>query len=284
MAAAFLLGFIVDRVHTLTEKRTTSSWRAALAPIGIAVVALVPLIPSVPYVGIIPVPSSTYFASDLVRDLPPGQLALIYPYPTAQIPTAAYWQTEAAMRFVMPGGYFLVPQLSGGGLAGSTFALDTLSTTTGNALSTLYLGQPPAAHTGPPRGHPERAGGMEGEVGGRGATARYRTFRRLVHRLDGRDSASPCRRRLRVAPPRRSATVKAAPADAAHRDDSVRSLGAGPRMRCQSGRTTPRCRRSAKIASLVADTALRSTNLLVVLTCADEPERQPRVKNGGTGA
>ncbi len=144
MAAAFLLGFIVDRVHALTEKRTTSSWRAALAPIGIAVVALVPLIPSVPYVGIIPVPSSTYFASDLVRDLPPGQLALIYPYPTAQIPTAAYWQTEAAMRFVMPGGYFLVPQLSGGGLAGSTFALDTLSTTTGNALSALYLGQPPA--------------------------------------------------------------------------------------------------------------------------------------------
>ena len=89
-------------------------------------------------------PTSTYFASQFADELPAGQVALVYPYPSAYDDDAVLWQTEANMRFALPGGYFYVPQQWPQGWAASgPFTLLAYETHTGDALGSLYSGHPP---------------------------------------------------------------------------------------------------------------------------------------------
>jgi hypothetical protein len=139
MAAAFLLALILDALHRRAGRSRSA---ATLVPALVAAIALVPLIPAVPYANVAPTPTSTYFASPLADQLPAGQVALIYPYPSADAPAGLLWQTEADMRFATPGGYFLVPVGPKDLLASSPFAYNVYPTVLGDALSALYFGQP----------------------------------------------------------------------------------------------------------------------------------------------
>jgi hypothetical protein len=143
MAAAFLLAVILDQLYARTRARRPAV-AAALVPISVAIVALVPILPSgVPFSGVA-IPNSTYFASRFADELPPGRVAVVYPYPNAWDDDAALWQTESGMRFVMPGGYSYVPQLPASWAASGPFTLLANTTDTGNALGALYSGHPPA--------------------------------------------------------------------------------------------------------------------------------------------
>jgi hypothetical protein len=142
MAAAFLLAVILDRLYARTRAARPKA-PAALVPTVVAIVALVPLLPAgVPFGSFTP-PSSTYFTSRFAGELPPGKVAVVYPYPSAYDDDAALWQTESGMRFVMPGGYFYVPQSPATWAASGPFTLLAYPTSTGDALGALYSGQPP---------------------------------------------------------------------------------------------------------------------------------------------
>jgi hypothetical protein len=142
LAGAMLLGIIIDRLHAATATRRPAPV-AALAPLGVAVFALFPLVPAIPYPFARPVPASTYFSSHLAEELPVGRTAVIYPYPSAGSPQAMLWQTEAGMRFGMPGGYALVPVGPGGTLATMPGAINAYPTQIGRVLSSLAEGEPP---------------------------------------------------------------------------------------------------------------------------------------------
>ncbi len=77
-----------------------------------------------------------YFTSSAVDAVPAGSVAIVYPYP---LPSSSYgqlWQAESAMRFVMPGGYFLVP------VGRNRSALGFQPTLTAKVLNRLYAGTP----------------------------------------------------------------------------------------------------------------------------------------------
>ena len=142
IAAAFLLAVILDQLYERTRARRPAGF-AALAPITVAVVALLPMFPAVVPFDSVTIPASTYFASQFANELPDGQVALVYPYPSAYDDDAVLWQTEANMRFVLPGGYFYVPQPPEGWAASGPFTLLAPETYTDDALGALYSGHPP---------------------------------------------------------------------------------------------------------------------------------------------
>lgn len=65
---------------------------------------LAPLVPALPYAsGATGVPG--YFTSKSVDQLPPGTVALAYPYPQFPVDVAMLWQAESGFRFRLVGGY-----------------------------------------------------------------------------------------------------------------------------------------------------------------------------------
>jgi len=107
------------------------SRRKAWLPAVVAVVVLVPLLPEWPYSGQGPVIIPSYFTTSDVKALAPGEVALVYPMPGPYNSVSMNWQAAADMHFSMPGGYFVLPNSSGG----SQFVEPTLTAQTLAALS-----------------------------------------------------------------------------------------------------------------------------------------------------
>lgn len=116
LAAAVVLGIVLERLALWFAHRIRSS-RAGLlgagAALAVGVVACVPLIPSLPLASATFVGAPTYFTTSLVDQIPNGSIAMVFPYPSADAPQAEAWAALAGERFSMPGGYFLVPEKNG---------------------------------------------------------------------------------------------------------------------------------------------------------------------------
>ncbi|MCW2818512.1 MAG: hypothetical protein JWR42_1299 [Marmoricola sp.] len=105
LAASVLLALVVDRA---LRRTTLTGVRRTVALTAVSVVALVPLLPNGPVTSV-PVPTSTYFASRSVEEVPDGATVLPYPYPFYSSNVAMVWQIEADMRFRLVGGEIYVP-------------------------------------------------------------------------------------------------------------------------------------------------------------------------------
>jgi hypothetical protein len=68
------------------------------------ILILAPLVPVVPYTSAA-TDVSSYFTSAQVLALPPGSVALAYPYPEFPADVAMLWQAESGWRFRLLGGY-----------------------------------------------------------------------------------------------------------------------------------------------------------------------------------
>ena len=80
-------------------------------PVVVAVVGLVALFPLVPELPIrtYPVDTPRFFTSAKVRQVPPGALALTFPFELAPRNDAMMWQAASGMRFRLLGGDVFVP-------------------------------------------------------------------------------------------------------------------------------------------------------------------------------
>jgi hypothetical protein len=80
-----------------------------------------------------------YFSSAQVSVIPPGGVAVLYPFPASDDALPMLRQVAAGMRFESPGGRFVIPapRLSGTPASGQ-------QTLTGQTLTRLAAGQMPA--------------------------------------------------------------------------------------------------------------------------------------------
>lgn len=94
---------MVGRHQRLTPKR----WPGFVIG-GLLVLALIPLVPNWPlrsHAASLP----DYFSTASVARVPPGSVALTYPYPEYPNLSGMLWQAGTSMRFRIIGGYALVP-------------------------------------------------------------------------------------------------------------------------------------------------------------------------------
>jgi hypothetical protein len=112
-------------------------WRRALA-VATAVLVLAFLAPAAPLPSWPVVATPPFFTTSAVHRLPRDEVALVVPFPRkGRANHAMVWQTEAGMRFKMPGGYFVGPDPSGGALH------EAPPTTTSRALDRIQRGGRP---------------------------------------------------------------------------------------------------------------------------------------------
>jgi hypothetical protein len=115
----------------------------AIATLLLAGACLLPLVPNWPYMEV-PANVPIFFTSTAVDQVPPGSLALTYPYPLTAVDAPMVWQADTAMRFRMLGGYYISPNPSGAG----TFFGDPnplslcLSNIIGAGTASLFLCDP----------------------------------------------------------------------------------------------------------------------------------------------
>jgi hypothetical protein len=129
LCAAVVLGLGFDTLHSTGLRRQVPdrpggrragggpgvgwvglSVLAALAVVSVlAVVSLVPRWPN----RTVPVDLPTYFTTGQVSRIPPGSVALTYPYATPLHAQPMVWQAETGMRFSLIGGYALIPDPHG---------------------------------------------------------------------------------------------------------------------------------------------------------------------------
>jgi hypothetical protein len=105
LAAALI---VATAVAQLWQRRLRAVWVGL-----VAAVALVPLIPAPIPAQSVSVPA--YFTSSAVNEIPTGSAVLTIPCPCRYAPQGVAWQTAAAMRFKIVGGYFLGPGAPGQG-------------------------------------------------------------------------------------------------------------------------------------------------------------------------
>jgi hypothetical protein len=112
-------------------------WRRATA-VATAVLVLAFLAPAAPLPSWPVVATPPFFTTSAVHRLPRDEVALVVPFPRkGRANQAMVWQTEAGMRFKMPGGYFVGPDASGGALH------EAPPTATSNALDHIQRGGRP---------------------------------------------------------------------------------------------------------------------------------------------
>ncbi|MDA8330734.1 MAG: hypothetical protein M0027_05920 [Candidatus Dormibacteraeota bacterium] len=109
-AALAAFGFERGRSRLATLSSTPgiagalSRWGGRVGILLGSVLVLAPLVPALPYAsGATDVPG--YFTSKSVDQLPPGTVALAYPYPEFPVDAAMLWQAESDFRFRLVGGY-----------------------------------------------------------------------------------------------------------------------------------------------------------------------------------
>jgi hypothetical protein len=135
--AALLFALIVDRVHSVVDAGVGG--RSAVVSSALVALALLPLLPSWPN----PATAATVPAwfTGAARSVPVGTTVLVYPYPSAQDPSAMLWQSMADMTFRLPGGYAVFATPSGvASFYGTPSALQ-------GALAQCQAGQEPALPT-----------------------------------------------------------------------------------------------------------------------------------------
>jgi hypothetical protein len=108
----------------------------------LAAVCLVPLIPA-PFTGIEATGVPAFFTTAAVRQIPVGSTAVIYPFPSDNVPNATLWQAETDMRFRQPGTNLLVPGGPDGSVAFSPSIGYDLPTLTATVLIGMDLGRLP---------------------------------------------------------------------------------------------------------------------------------------------
>jgi hypothetical protein len=113
----------------LNNMMARKSWLRALGVTGTAV-ALIPLIPVLPY------PSSpesvpAFFAGGSASRIPAGSVALVVPLSLNTDGRAVLWQAAAGMRFRMPEGYAIIPELTP---KGSRLSAEVLATAAGEPI------------------------------------------------------------------------------------------------------------------------------------------------------
>jgi cytochrome bd-type quinol oxidase subunit 2 len=77
--------------------------------VALALIPLVPRWPSRSYAA----SSPAYFSTEALERVPPGSVALTYPYPDYPNLSGMVWQAGTSMRFRIIGGYALVPGVDG---------------------------------------------------------------------------------------------------------------------------------------------------------------------------
>jgi hypothetical protein len=116
LCASLLLAILLEALYRRwTQHRSAHSsagrhpgLTAALVGL-IGLVTLIPLVPVAPFGDIANVDIPPYFLSPAVHRIPPGSVAMLYPYPSAPFPQVQVWQAGGGMPFRMPGAYLLVP-------------------------------------------------------------------------------------------------------------------------------------------------------------------------------
>lgn len=151
------------RLRALTEPATPPGGRAGLMrPVAVAAVALVALAPVVPTLSLRSgqVATPPFFTSRMVRMIPPGSVALTFPYELAPPDQPIWWQVAASMRFRIIGGYAFVPGPGGR----STWR----PVPSGPPVLRQVLLASTVAHPGPPPANPQAVAAI------RQLCARYR--------------------------------------------------------------------------------------------------------------
>lgn len=116
LSVAVLVAIGVDQlvrhrppVRLRHRRRGRMAGRVTPVLFGTAVaVALVPLLPAWPY-GSSPPGAPAFFTSAALDRVPPGSVALTYPYTQDPTDQAMLWQVAAHMRFKLMGGYVIIP-------------------------------------------------------------------------------------------------------------------------------------------------------------------------------
>jgi hypothetical protein len=137
LGAAVMFALTIEALRERLRRAGRGPGLAAAACAALACLALLPLVPSWPYwTRVTQVPR--YFSSSLVTAVPPGSVAVLYPFPAAGDAIPMLWQVAADMRFKSPGGRFVIPAPGKPGTPASG-----RQTLTGQVLGQLAAGQPP---------------------------------------------------------------------------------------------------------------------------------------------
>jgi hypothetical protein len=83
-------------------------WVRPVVVAAVGLVALLPLVPELP-IHTYPIHTLRFFASAKVREVPPGAVALTFPFELAPRNDAMMWQAASGMRFRVLGGDVFVP-------------------------------------------------------------------------------------------------------------------------------------------------------------------------------
>jgi hypothetical protein len=86
----------------------TPGWVRPVVVAAVGLVAFLPLVPKLP-IHTYPVHTPRFFTSTKVRQVPPGALALTFPFELAPRNDAMMWQAASGMRFRLLGGDVFVP-------------------------------------------------------------------------------------------------------------------------------------------------------------------------------
>lgn len=135
LCAAMIVAFLLERIRSARQWRRRSLARAA--PLLLSIGVFLPLLPAWPY-NMEPVAVPAYFASTAADAIPPGSVALIYPFADADFANPQNWQASTFLRFKLPGGRFIVPR------QGTGEALYSHPSLTDDVLSEVAAGRPPA--------------------------------------------------------------------------------------------------------------------------------------------
>lgn len=140
LCAAVVFAYALDRLRA----NLAATRGSAAVGLGVAAVCLFPVIPVVPIPGIANSGTPAWFSSSAVKEIPAGSTALLFPFPSGAYPSPSLWQAQVNFRFRMVAGDFLVPQGPLHHVAYSPVLSYTADSLTGETLTRLQEGDPPA--------------------------------------------------------------------------------------------------------------------------------------------
>ncbi|HUI02984.1 MAG TPA: hypothetical protein VLZ77_05550, partial [Acidimicrobiales bacterium] len=135
-------GVLLDELHARLGARRHGRRLAAGLPAVAAALALFPLLPAGLEGSVADHQTPPYFTSAMAQ-IPPGTVALVFPFPSGTFPQPVLWQAEAHFRFAMPGGSYFVPQGPAGHVAFSPALAYTRDSLTARVLTRVAQGSPP---------------------------------------------------------------------------------------------------------------------------------------------
>jgi hypothetical protein len=104
---AAVFAFTLETLYRWTQAGRSQAMRRGLL-IAAAALCFLPLVPK-PLSGVRDTGVPLLFTSSALQQIPRQSTAVIYPFPSANVPYAALWQAVSDMHFRQPGATFLVP-------------------------------------------------------------------------------------------------------------------------------------------------------------------------------